>query len=156
MIRIGLVSYLLIMTAAGPVLCCCETGRALNGIVAAAMASSGKKPDSESPRTCCGHRKSTETSQSPASKESSEKPLPEDRSCPCKKNTTPDVILFANDGKTVNACQRELALDSHRSLAAAFSMAFEMPNGRPQVNGQLLLPFLTSTDLLDVHHLLRC
>lgn len=154
MIRNGLVIYLLIATAVGPGLCCCETGRALNSVAGAVTAYFGEAAESATAPTCCSQRQPTESPETVTSKGEPEKLPSENRPCPCKRNTSADIVLIANDGKAAIECQR--LLDSAGSMALAVPMAFHMPNDRPRMEDQRHLPFLTSTDLLDVHHLLRC
>jgi len=156
MIRFGLVAYLLITTTAGSALCCCGIIRTLNAVAAPLAADFDKDPDSHAPRSCCCHHEPTEIPRSTGFTESSEEPSLGERSCPCKKNMSAEVVLFANDGKTGSECERTLALNIHLSLALADPVAHVTPNARAQRNDQPLLPFLTSTDLLNTHHLLRC
>jgi hypothetical protein len=138
------VAYLVLVTAAGPGLCCCS----LTHLFAARAAG---QPTSDEPPPCCQHGTDTEHPQSqggcPRQKSDPRKP-----GCPCRHDAPQPALA-----------DRSLELpDQHPSVQYLLVPHLGMTgDGHLNVKGAPALPgeappSRTAQDLLRLHHQLRC
>jgi hypothetical protein len=142
MLRLGVVIYLISVTAAGPWVCCCTATRLAAHLLASSSAAPAPRPASEC--CCCHHDQAEQPDSSPA------QPHPPGSPCPCR-----------DAGGTVASAAAPSAdriAPDHLSQAHTLLPAFFPCAGAPQANSALepALPFWTSGDLIHVCHHLRC
>jgi hypothetical protein len=142
MLRRVLSAYLAFLMAAAPCLCCCTAGRL--------MATPPTQPAEPQPSCCC-HEGSPQSDPAPI-------PLPPppdspDR-CPCREHQEKQALVGpAGDLNSLRLTFRLPHFD-----AADFLPAMPEPALTADINRLLHRrePFPSSTDLLFVHHRLRC
>lgn len=151
MLRIGLSTYLSVVTLAGPWFCCCTTTRLLARLAPSA-------PTDAQPRAqCCCHAHSASTVAPCQTRPGAPAQAPPRHNCPCGQNARDTLALPSarSPGSEIETLSRLLALvpsvgglvmDTWNSLDPA------------DLSGPLDIgsPFLTASDLLRAHHLLRC
>jgi hypothetical protein len=147
MVRIALAIHLLLVTVAGPWLCCCS-GTRLRGLwVPTAQA----KPAPEAPdRPCCRHRAPEPVpEQAPAEPG----PLPSRPSCPCPYEAAAHQAALAPQlSDAVQVAAQPLAC----AFLTCLTPYFVTDSGSPDLREDHALPFWTAQDLLHSAHLLRC
>jgi hypothetical protein len=139
MLRRVLSAYLVFLTVAAPCLCCCTAGRLL------AAAPPSEPP---APPACCCH---DDTSADPQPAPRPHIPAPEPR-CPCRDHSDmPSQV-------TVGPNAVDLSLHRDMLDAAPLTIPVLGPSSVAELLGLLQVrePFPSATDLLHVHHRLRC
>jgi len=139
MLRSVLTAYLAFVTAAAPCLCCCTTAR----LFAAPPAKSA--PPATAP-SCC-HEVETPADPVPAPQPKAPEPR-----CPCRDHSDMQGQV------TVGPVAAELALALTTLVVALIANPDLDPTPVVDVDGPVSChdPFLSATDLLHVHHRLRC
>lgn len=142
MLRRVLTAYLAFLAAAAPCLCCCTTGR----LVAAAPPAT----PAESPPPCCCH----DADPAPPAEPRPAPPQPPEQRCPCRDHAQKQATA-------VIAPAESSLLRATLSAAAVQTPVLVPPAGSSPAAGLVAAfapsePFLTASDLLDVHHRLRC
>ena len=145
-IRIGLSVYLMLVTLAGPWLCCCQLPR-LSARFVAMMRNDQAKPAGNN-HSCCQHRVPVKDSQSPAN--------PGDPSCPCQgtRLETPALVLESEGARQLDRDLNSQVVDllggdflpGTVALSAALNLVFSTASP----------PFFTGRDILSALHILRC
>ncbi len=147
MFRIGLSVYLMLVTLAGPWLCCCQLPR-LSARFVAMMRNDKAKPAGNN-HSCCQHRVPVKDSQPPAK--------PGDPSCPCQgtRQEAPALVLLESDGAR--------QLDRDLNAQAVDLLGCDSLSGNVMPSFTLMLtsstrssPVLTGRDILSALHILRC
>jgi len=146
-IRIGLSVYLMLVTLAGPWLCCCQLPRLSARFVALMRIDKAKLAGSN--HSCCQHRVPVKDSQPPA--------RPDAPSCPCQGNRqeAPALVLLESDGAR--------QLDRDLNAQAVDLLGCDSLSGTVMPSFTLMLtsstrssPVLTGRDILSSLHILRC
>jgi hypothetical protein len=150
MVRVVVVAYLVVVTAAGPWLCCCTPAR----LAAMLPSPSTTVPSTSARHDCCtGHGEAAHRS-APAGVQ--DRAPPSGHPCPCQGATPCSVMLPpAPEGTDPSADAPSQSLIGPASvpmmdgvLTSCPAPAFQGARGAP--------PFLTADDLLHVLHRLRC
>ncbi len=150
MIRLGLVTYLVIATFAGPLLCCCTTARLVAGF--ASPASRDQSQSRPAKTGCCRHSSTAHNDKAPADKHQPDCPQ-----CPGKQDCVQPVLSNAElDGSNlVNL--RPLPSDwVLPALLADIQSSLTLSAFRAAAGDLSLLPFLSTRDILFRLHMLRC
>ncbi len=148
MFRLGLIIYLVIATVAGPSLCCCSTTRLF---ASGGSPATHDAPPEPAPTSCCPHCTPPHQEKAPV-----EQDYPHRPQCPCKQHNSQQVLSTSEiDGSSALSFR----------LAASDWVVLPLFTAPPlttlqaavtAVGDRLLLPFLSTQDLLFSHHLLRC
>jgi len=144
MLRRVLTAYLAFLTAAAPCLCCCTTGR-----LVAATPPAAECHSLPAAKSCCCNETDPPATQQPAPKR--HMPAPEER-CPCRNHADMQAQVTV-DAKADNLDLRRVSLEA---------VTVVLPNSDPSPSADHFGlahdpdPFLSATDLLHVHHRLRC
>lgn len=155
MFRIAVATYLMAVTLAGPWLCCCTTTR-LAALLPAPPP--GERPSSSPPRGCCGHHPTSGDQGRAPGKAPERSKHPGGPGCPCQHDLSRTALPFAPESDSVKyLAQRHPSLDVPAFLPLLKAdpgllcggCSLTPPDGPA-------LPFLTTEDLLDVLHILRC
>lgn len=147
MFRIGLSVYLMLVTLAGPWLCCCQLPR-LSARFIALMRLDKAKP-AGSIHSCCQHRLPVKDSQPPAH--------PTDPSCPCQgtHQETPALVLLESEG--ARQLDRDLNAQAVGMLDCdSFSGVYSPLAALTLTSSALPSSVLSGRDLLSTLHILRC
>lgn len=153
MFRKGLAVYLLLTYVAAPWLCCCTGGRVMDAVAAAMTPSVPTQEESAPVASCCCRNSAANTDNEPAEPTNT----PQDHNkCPCEQHQSTQVSHVTarteiNIGHVLFSWGIETS-NSPAQLSDIAATAYDLAHR----SDQLLLPFLTSGDLLDAHHLLRC
>jgi hypothetical protein len=148
MVRIALAVHLLLVTVAGPWLCCCS-GTRLRGLWVP-TAQGGPAPEATD-RPCCRHH-----APEPVPEQAPDEPgpLPSQPSCPCPHDAaTHQAALAPQLGDAVQLAAQPLAHAFLASLTPYLDASCSESSG---VREDHALPFWTTQDLLHSAHLLRC
>jgi hypothetical protein len=161
MMRIGLSVYLILVTLAGPALCCCSL-RGLTKFATQPADRAGRQTSAEPPPAtppedggccCCHHQKPAPTPKPP---KSDDPPLrqPTDP-CPCRHHASQPALPSSQADSAAPWLFSPvfLALLSFAPVALAGSVADGLTGAAVSSAGR---PFLTAQDMLRAHHLLRC
>jgi hypothetical protein len=157
MVRIGLITYLMLATTAGPWVCCCTAGQVTNAL-ASTLPGQGDVPSNPicHSSTCC-HRNGTPATQQEPKKSDSERPQREGPSCPCQDYKPVLASLVSPDQSNGNQVPRQLSQQAVELVPAFLSVLGLFSISNPEaIGGVPILPFLTAQDLLHTHHVLRC
>ncbi|HEY1381740.1 MAG TPA: hypothetical protein VGF55_33385 [Gemmataceae bacterium] len=150
MLRRVLTAYLALLTAAAPCLCCCTAGR----LFAAAPPRREAPAVPAEPRCphCCHDAAQMPAAEQPAAPRPSA-PTPEQR-CPCRDHVEKQATALA---ATADGAGLRAALHAAIDLTAVLPPAID-PATSADLRGSLLSrePFRSASDLLHVHHRLRC
>ena len=147
MIRIGLSVYLMLVTLAGPWLCCCQLPRLSAQFMALMRSSKMEAPGGN--HSCCQHH-------APAKK--SEQPVhPGVPSCPCRGTDAeaPALVLLESEGaRQLDRDLNSQAVDllDGASLSGTVVPSFTLMLTSPTLSS----PVLTGRDILSSLHILRC
>jgi hypothetical protein len=152
MMRIGLSIHLMFVMLAGPALCCCTTRHLMID------ATSGKQGcQTSGSGSCCQHKRPI-GHQTDAGPGSNNKQPPTQSPCPCKHHGSQFLTLLTAEAELMHQLQaKQFAQWLPLNLALLQDSLLPLLQ-TPSVKGNqaFALPFLTSHDLLHVHHLLRC
>jgi hypothetical protein len=146
MIRVVLAVYLALVSAVGPWACCCAPARLASRLFA---------PSSPGASPCCGHKASADRpAQAPAPcRDGPRSPLRP--GCPCKEGPVLEAVLPPSSGDTAAAALR--LTGEWPSAPAGPGLGSPLPAGGPAAWPWFAAPpFLSTHDLLCVHHVLRC
>ncbi len=147
MLRIAVATYLMLVTTAGPLFCCCMPTR-LAAMVSPPMTGA---PVSVGCHDCCGRPAKSPDRQTPV--DDSEAPQPAQPGCPCQGPACSVALLFTSESNKLSA----LPLDSLACLPPVPSLDLVFPScSGPSVGTRRAHPFLTADDILHVLHMLRC
>lgn len=151
MVRIGLCVYLMLAAVAGPSLCCCTIVR-LADLLAVPMKGVCSSH-------CCATRRDApgQKPQKPKKHHPGKSGGSGGNSCPCRERARQQTPLVSLDsGPKVFQSQR-FPQDSAEVLSFVPAVIPLSPEINPNAPGKtVLLPFVTSEDLLCAHHILRC
>ena len=158
MFRLFLTYQLIVAVAAGPLLCCCTTGRLLGSATAqpAGSVSSVQAPVSASnTHSCCSHKHHSPT---PNPSDHAPDPSKAPGKCPCKDGTeTPQAVPAEFTAVDVSTFLQTVPLDALSPLviAGGSSCLSQCGHGSSPARGwNSALP--STDDLLFAHHNLRC
>lgn len=152
MLRIGLTSYLVFMTMAGPGLCCCLPER-----LAHFLAFDGPEAEPNAMGThcksCCHQEKPTDQ-QGTSSRNHSK---PECPTCPCQQSGAGNAMPSQGADQLKQVLLRNNLLGPAGFVPVAFAVCPQPlePDIRNAGEG-VFLPFLTAHDFLMTFHMLRC
>ena len=147
MFRIGLSVYLMLVTLAGPWLCCCQLPR-LSAQFIALMRIDKAKP-SASNHSCCQHRMPVKDPQPPAH--------PTDPSCPCQGNRQASPALVSLDSEGAKQLDRDQNAQAVGLLDCDLLSGVFTPSATLTLTSSALSsPVLSGRDLLSSLHILRC
>ena len=148
MLRWAFAIYMVLVTAAGPGLCCCS----LSHLFASPATSQTTAPADLPP--CCQHTSGGQESQGhggcPREKQGDDRHKP---GCPCRQVEAKPAALPEQAVELPDQSQFASPF-SAPSLAVAFDALLGVKGGHALPGGGP--PFLTAHDLLHVHHQLRC
>jgi len=151
MIRLAVALYLMVVTAAGPWLCCCTFTRLASRAVP--EPSSHKSPPPPQPCSCCQHPHQQE-SPDPA-EQTPHRPLSPD--CPCKQGATCEAQALPQAPR--ESLDNPLRASGWTDWQSVFQQpsVFALPAPWPvPVGDRSVVPFLSADDLLHLLHILRC
>ena len=151
MVRIGLSLYLMLAAAAGPSFCCCTTVR-LADLLALPM------KDARGGHCCATHLDAPgQKPQKPKEHHPGKPGEPGGPSCPCKEGDPQQTPLASLDSGSKALQSRHSPQGSAEFVSFVPAALPLSPESNPNAPGKaVLLPFLTSEDLLCAHHILRC
>lgn len=162
--RLAVNLLLVLLTAAGPSICCC-TASDLCPSALCGNASANGTPKKGSSRVCCpshSHRKSERggvaKGQRPTTNPA-EVPgkHPGEKSCPCQEARGEPVSAVVKEGDSRLTPGSRDSLDSAPPAADPLIQPDQLASGLSEANhGEPRLPFLSATDRLYAHHALRC
>ena len=157
MLRRALTYQLILAVAVGPLLCCCTAGRLLAKSVPQTPAAPAPVPV-KTALTCCAHKKAAHSEETPTASDSKPAPSKPGDKCPCHDPSGKVEKIAAEAAAVdVSAALRSLSLGvlapfavfaihtSHDLTITGWSFI-----RRPGATG------LSASDLLYVHHNLRC
>jgi hypothetical protein len=161
--RLILHILLVVLTAAGPWVCCCTTAVISRAVTKWSPVTANKR---QPIRTCCHQtppRKSA--SERPADKQNSagvstkqperHDPAPQDRTCPCHDQRQEPVVLEVSDDSRLTLGSRDFAPTGVFLIATlALRSLGGIPCAAPPPGA--LLPFMSTDERLHAHHALRC
>jgi len=151
MFRRALAMYLVLMTAAGPHLCCCSTHLFAKQTETAACCKD-RQPIPE-PHSCCQSTDTT-TIKVGTAKPSEDTPRPGPEQCPCRKNATTPVTVVAveQDGRDQSLSSPHAFLTTLDLAASGFIPTDFTRTHTPQSPAH----FLCGEQILYVFHQLNC
>jgi len=135
MLRVGLLLYLMLVTASGPFVCCCLAVEVGDAIAQERRESSG----------CCSQH-------APSNKEIPSKcPKPP---CPCKEASyDPNAGRTSDSAEILNDLRQQVSVGTFALVATGASVDVAAETGIPP---NLAFTFLDSRDILRAIHGLRC
>jgi hypothetical protein len=149
MVRLGLVTYLALVTVAGPWLCCCTTARLIASL---------EKPchkDEEHPlarANCCRRPSTPQRDRSPRDEQQPGSPQ-----CPCKQGQSEVVLSIPElNGDTLQQLLLFPSESTFLPLPAGGRPILPFSGIRPLPGDSWPLPFLSAEDILFSLHMLRC
>src|SRR5262249_22800511 len=147
MLRVAMATYLVIVTAAGPLFCCCAPRR-----LSALFQPSASPLSVPREGCCCGHHARPEQ---PTPPDGPERPQPSQPACPCQDGPVCTVDLPSASELTRPSAAPS---DGPPALAPAHLPAGALPgcSSLAALGAQRAHPVLTADELLRVHHMLRC
>src|SRR5262249_18147829 len=149
MFRLGLTTYLLLATAAGPWFCCCTTLRLAESLAAWAKETEAKCETPPTSCCCCKRNRPGDDKPCPATPKSApdQAPVDDPPSCPCQEQRSylvAAVALAPQDSQTLHTLAQDL-----------FAMAVFVPAGADQsanhetsIGRVCIFPFLTTEQIL--------
>ncbi len=151
MLRIAVATYLMLVTVAGPWLCCCSPARL------SALFSKPSTETSSAPARppCCSHHADPCPENDPGSTPA--QPQPTRAPCPCQDRPDGSALV----SPPLSEETRQILADDSEAPGDLFSLpAFhhELVLGfrLPVARAPDALPFLTTDDILHALHILRC
>ncbi len=149
MFRLGVVTYLVIVTSVGPALCCCTTARLLASFGPTAYKEGQPRP---APTSCCHHSSPLNHGKVPAEKHSPDCPQ-----CPCNQDCLQPVLSTTElDGLSLLHLRLLPADGVFLPLLSDLQSSLTLSAFRPASGDLWLLPFLSTRDILFHLHMLRC
>lgn len=162
MYRTVVAMYLVFATAAGPLLCCCASGRGVKAMLSL-MATRSATPGH--PASCCHavtlRADSTDRDQSSTAKHTpgqKQERLPGSPPCPCREHgPAGDVAHPPNGAETLRWADSSLAewASTFNGLVPQSPLLLGLPALTSNAEGGPS-HFLAAQDLLHAHHILRC
>ncbi len=164
--RLAVNLLLVLLTAAGPSICCCTASNLFPSTFCGNPSADGTpKKKKGSSRVCChthSHRKSERgggaRGQRPTTNPA-ETPgkHPGDKSCPCQESRGEPVSAVVKDGDSRLTPGSRDYLDSDQLAVDPLIQPDQLADGTLATGvSEPRLPFLSATDRLHVHHALRC
>jgi len=144
MFRFVVATILMLTQLAGPLACCCASGR-LTAILSPSPSAVRNKAEA-APSCCKHHAPPGDDRRAPADQPPHERP-----SCPCAGHWSQAAVVPADS----EARQQHLDPFSSAQPAATAERLSFLPELRSPVE-QVPLPFVTADDLLRSLHILRC
>lgn len=146
MFRVGMISYLMLATLAGPAWCCCTLSQ-----LAQAASLAVNSADSSTSSTCChqGERIKPQKDQADS---------PADDPCPCKEQRSNHVPAMTAEGQALeNVRLNSPLLDSFQLALSAAAIASCDGQSTPEHPSNSIRAFFTSgPDLLCALQVFRC
>ena len=142
MIRVALAVYLALASAVGPWACCCAPGRLASRLFSPAPAGAP---------SCCHHKAATDQ---PAPSHCPR--APSHPRCPCKEGLAFDAAVLPPSTEDTTGASARLSGDwplASGSPGLGSPPTAGGPAAWPALPGA---PFLSTHDLLCVHHVMRC
>ena len=144
MIRIGLSIYLALMAVAGPSVCCCTMARWLADLLPAPV------PISSAERLNCCHRE-------PKRAPTGHAPQSPHKSCLCHSGAPDAQFTRSSPSTDLTAGSAGLVDGEWASMTGPGLLALVVTAGPMDCRDDWESgPFVTTQDLLRVHHVLRC
>jgi hypothetical protein len=151
MIRVAISAYLMLAAVAGPAQCCCVAARHADAVPADSPTTG--RPDSAAAPSCCHARPANATK--PAKHE--HKGGPQDRpTCPCQDHAGLLISALPQHGLTADEFQRIAAVAPIAFVADSMHGSLLPGVSHPETAGAASLLFFDASDMLRLHHLLRC
>jgi len=155
MIRVAISTYLMLAAVAGPAQCCCFSARLADSVPAGAQATDGTSSGG-TPSCCHARHKKTATNEAQPVKHE-HKGGPQDRpGCPCQDHTALLVSALPQTGLTADEFQRIVAGEPVAFFAVPMYASLLPGASHQEAAGDGSLLFFDASDLLHLHHLLRC
>ena len=157
MARIGLSIYLMFATLAGPWLCCCAPQR-LRAPFALRPTKEQGQPPAHSQGSCCCHQQPARCPEPEVPADRPRDPDKRDHPCPCGESRPQAVALVSAGHGSSDLFSSRHALQASADGLPVFLPAAWLSRGPvDQVPREaVILPFLTSQDILCALHILRC
>ena len=155
MLRIGLVSYLILTTLAGPALCCCTTTHLLAS-VAPPVKAERSQPIHQG-HGCCHDDQATQDEHGNVPESRSGKPQqPRRPSCPCKEYRFEALVLASHHSEFTKQIQLtpQGLVEMVSSLPTAALLSVKEITQVPREC--MIFPFLTAQDILRALQTFRC